>query len=127
MSADRHQRLDPACLQIGHGRPLAKPVSARTVRGSPTVVYMVGIVGAKLGASAMVATKLVARAFSDQVERYPAAVRKFLHSRLLNCSMAWEVAVQRSSMVRNAAACRIDFSLENAISIGLRSGEHGGR
>jgi hypothetical protein len=45
----------------------------------------------------------------------------------VSCGRARAMAVQRSSMVRAAAFFKSALNLENAVSMGLRSGEYGGR
>ena len=49
------------------------------------------------------------------------------HSCGVNCGMASRMASQSLGMVRAAALCRMAFNLANAFSIGLKSGEQGGR
>ena len=56
---------------------------------------------------------------------YPVAVKSLAHSSGVYAAIASPTAAYRVATVRAAALRRIDFSFENAFSIGLKSGEYG--
>ena len=80
------------------------------------------LLSAKRDAAAARGSVAKSRAFSIQLRSYPAAEKKFTHSAGLIASMPCRMASQRASFVRAAAFFRKALSLENAISIGLKSG-----
>ena len=65
----------------------------------------------------------VARADSIYSRSYPAAAKKLVHSWRVNCSMPSAITSHSSVIVLAAALRSRALSLENAISIGLKSGE----
>ena len=63
------------------------------------------------------------RADSIYSRSYPAAAKKLVHSWRVNCSMPSAITSHSSVIVLAAALRSRALSLENAISIGLKSGE----
>ena len=74
------------------------------------------------GLSELVRVALAARASCVHLSPYPAALKKLRHSSGLKRLQMSPMACQSSSTVLAARARRWALSLENAISIGFRSG-----
>ncbi len=127
IAAERMQSAHPCIVsasagQITRGRYGFREDNLLRIADNPFL--MAGdshaIAGSKMG---RVRRDSHTRAESDHSGSQPAASNMLAHSSGVNCGNASRIASQSVGMVRAAAFRRIAFSLANAFSMGLKSGE----